>query len=293
MLLPPALIGSLLWGYRPVRRAIRLGLVLPPGVRWYRLALTFCALYVFLTFPTVIFETALWLSLLAMAFAILMSVMLRAARLYVHPALHGFLSSMPDDGMALLESGGISTTGNAVAGRWLRRLVTASPAVALLFLPALAEPSRWFIWLLVGLGMCAPALLVSHRSAWTGPLLLVLISGGLAWHAITLQARLPSGRWETHWRSVSCSGQIALGGTGSAWCVDAQNDSVYRYDLASGRLLRRYAVDSPWGVFSATGDTAWVRQQPMNGLLRLHGAVADKPIAGWPVVGAMTESGDL
>lgn len=252
-------------------------------------ALALCAVYLLLTLPSIVFEAAVWLPLAAPAAAVGMALLLRAARPHIHAGLQGFLLAVPLDGMALLGQDGIRSDSASVARQWLRRLAMVAPAMFLLAIPWAAEPRRWPLWLLVGLGLCAPALLVAYARAWSAPFLLVLVSSGLAGRAAAVRAQLPPGHWETHWRSVPCSGQLALAGDGSAWCVDARGDVVYRYALRSGCMMQAFDVTNPWAVIAAAGDTAWVRQQPVNGLVQLQGGAARKREFGRPVVGALTD----
>ena len=206
---------------------------------------------------TVFYETLLWPPLAACIFLIVIALLLRIAGRGMHTGLRGLKWPLPSDGIAILELDQIRQSRTL----WIWRMRLVGPAAAccaVVFLAASSQPQRWLVWLAAGFLFTLPALLVAHRQSWITPLFLLLATGFLGWRSLNLRNQLPVGQWSTLWNAATCSPQVALVDSNSAWCPNPGRETVYHFDPASGQVQEQYVVAAANAVLAANSQAAWI-----------------------------------
>ena len=244
------------------------------------------ALYLSCIYLTIFYETAIWLSVLAILLSLIMLLLMRDAYVGINPGLNGLTRPMPADGLILIQREQRSATRKTRWRWWIWRLAAAMPLISLVTAAALWEGRRGYVWFAIVLGSLAPVTILPGRHTWRMPLLLTLAAGILAGQAITIRTQLPPGDWFTPWRGARCTNRISVNGDGTAWCVNARNEQVYKFDVARGVVLETHSVSQAWDVLAATTESVWITSEHKSSFTQIHPGQSETIVDGYPNHGA-------
>ncbi len=204
----------------------------------------------------------------------------------INPGLNSLTLPMPADGLILIQRELRNVSRKTRWRWWIWRLASAMPLISLVTAAALWEGRRWHVWLAIVLGSLAPATILPGRSTWRTPLLLTLAAGILVGQSINIRTQLPPGDWFTLWRGARCTNRISINRDGTAWCVNARNELVYKFDVARGVVLETHSVLQAWDILAATTESVWVTSEAKPGFTQIHPGQSETSIDAHPNHGA-------